>query len=322
MDFWKGNGDHKDTITILQGIKNKLPNAKVDFAKGYEDGEKTNAALQGELTVKAKTADVIIATIGIPGKLAGEARTLADIAPSPAQLEMLKTLKATGKPLTIVVQTGRPMVLTEVDKNYPSILNAWIGGTEHGNAVADILFGDVNPSAKTTMTFPYAVGQIPVYYNQYNTGRPHIDGREGPDNFWVSRYRDIPNSPLYPFGYGLSYSKFEYGNPAIEKSEITINDNVNVSVTVKNTGKMAGQEVVQLYIRDPFASRVRPLKELKDFKKILFNAGESKTVKFSLPANKLGFYDEEGNWLLEAGEYHIFVGTNSRDVKEMKLMLK
>lgn len=322
LDFWKGNGDHKDTITILQGIKNKLPNANVSFAKGYEKAETTNAQMLKELTDKAKTADVVVATIGLFGDLAGEARSLADIAPSPAQMEMLTTLKATGKPLVIIVQAGRPMVLTNVDKNYPAILNAWIGGTEHGNAVADILFGDVNPSAKTTMTFPVAVGQIPVYYNHYNTGRPHVDGQDGPNDFWVSRYRDIPNSPLYPFGYGLSYSTFEYGNPVIAKQEININEKVEISVSVKNTGKMAGQEVVQLYIRDPFASRVRPVKELKDFKKITLNAGESKLVTFSMPAEKLGFYDEDGNWLLESGEYSIFIGTNSRDVKETKLMLK
>ena len=192
LDFWKGNGDHKDTVTILQGIKNKMPNAKIDFAKGYEKTEETNAAMLKELSDKAKTADVVVAAIGIPGELAGEARSLSNIAPSMAQIEMLKTLKATGKPLVIVVQAGRPMVLTDVDKNYPAILNAWIGGTEHGNAVADILFGDVNPSAKTTMTFPVAMGQIPVYYNHYNTGRPSVDGNNGPDNFWVSRYRDIP----------------------------------------------------------------------------------------------------------------------------------
>lgn len=322
LDFWKGNGDHKDTVTILQGVRNKLPGANVNFARGYENTEQTSSAVLKELTDKARSSDVVIATIGIPGKLAGEARTLADIAPSTAQLEMLKTLKAAGKPLVVVVQAGRPMVLTDVDKNYPAILNAWIGGTEHGNAIADILFGDVNPSAKTTMTFPFAVGQIPVYYNHYNTGRPHVDGQEGPNDFWVSRFRDIPNSPLYPFGYGLSYTTFEYGAPSIKRSEININDNVEVSVTVKNTGKFAGQEVVQLYIRDPFASRVRPVKELKDFRKISLKPGESKTVAFSMPAERLGFYDEEGNWLLEAGEYRIFVGANSRDVKETKLMLK
>ncbi len=322
LDFWKGAGEHKDTVTILQGIRNKLPKATVDFATGYESEEKTSEKLLRELSEKARSSDVIVATIGIPGKLAGEARSLADIAPSPAQFEMLKRLKSTGKPVVIVVQAGRPMVLTEIDKQYPAILNAWIGGTEHGNAVADILFGDVNPSAKTTMTFPYAVGQIPVYYNQYNTGRPHVDGQEGPDNFWVSRYRDIPNAPLYPFGYGLSYTTFEYGNPVIAKPKININDNVNVSVTVKNTGKRAGLEIVQLYIRDPSASRVRPVKELKDFKRVELNANETKTIVFEFPAAKLGFYDENGNWLLESGEYKIMIGPNSRDLRETGLTLK
>ncbi|MDH3528364.1 MAG: beta-glucosidase BglX, partial [Acidobacteriota bacterium] len=306
LDFWKGHGDHKDTITILEGIKNKLPGASVSFSKGYNppeyddsyyafnnikrEDEKTHtpAQLLGGLKVQAAAADIIIAVIGLSGRVAGEARTLADIDPHPAQMAMLETLKATGKPVVVVVQSGRPLILTEIDKNYPAILNAWIGGTEHGNAVADILFGDVNPSAKTTISFPYALGQVPIYYNRYNTGRPHIDGREGNDRFWVSRYRDIPNEPLYPFGYGLSYSKFEYSGMSLAKNKINQNQSVNVSVTVKNTGKRAGHEVVQLYIRDLVASRVRPLKELKDFKKVEIGAGESKTVNFELPAEKLG----------------------------------
>ncbi|MDH3492565.1 MAG: beta-glucosidase BglX [Acidobacteriota bacterium] len=340
LDFWKGHGDHKDTITILEGIKNKLPGASVSFSKGYNppeyddsyyafnnikrEDEKTHtpAQLLGGLKVQAAAADIIIAVIGLSGRVAGEARTLADIDPHPAQMAMLETLKATGKPVVVVVQSGRPLILTEIDKNYPAILNAWIGGTEHGNAVADILFGDVNPSAKTTISFPYALGQVPIYYNRYNTGRPHIDGREGNDRFWVSRYRDIPNEPLYPFGYGLSYSKFEYSGMSLAKNKINQNQSVNVSVTVKNTGKRAGHEVVQLYIRDLVASRVRPLKELKDFKKVEIGAGESKTVNFELPAEKLGFYDEDGNWLLEPGAYKIFVGSSSRDVLEADLTLE
>jgi len=322
LDFWKGAGEHKDTVTILQGIKNKIPNASVSFAKGYEDGEKTSDALIADVRQRAANADVIVAVIGIPGRLAGEARSLADISPSPAQMAMLDAAKASGKPVVVVVQAGRPMVLTNVDKEFPAILNAWIGGTQHGNAVADILFGDVNPSAKTVMSFPYAVGQIPVYYNHYNTGRPHVDGREGPDDFWVSRYRDIPNSPLYPFGYGLSYTTYEYGAPVLSASEVGSEDNFRVSVTVKNTGSRAGSETVQLYIRDLAASRVRPVKELKAFKKVEFNAGETKTVTFGLNARNLGFYDEEGNRLLEPGAFKIFTGPNSRDVKEADLVLK
>ncbi|NNE99905.1 MAG: beta-glucosidase BglX [Pyrinomonadaceae bacterium] len=340
LDFWKGHGDHKDTITILEGIKKKLPGAKVSYSKGYnskvyddsfyafnnikktDEKRPSSAQLVSDLRAKAASADVIIATIGLTGRVAGEARSLADINPDPEQMAMLKALKATGKPLVVVVQAGRPLILTDIDKNYPAILNAWIGGTEHGNAVADILFGDVNPSAKTTISFPYALGQIPIYYNRYNTGRPHKDGQEGPDRFWVARYRDIPNEPLYPFGYGLSYSNFEYSGMKLSKNTMNQNEKVVVSVTVKNSSKRAGREIVQLYIRDLVASRVRPLKELKDFKKVEIKAGESKTVTFDLPAEKLGFYDEEGNWLLETGAYKVFVGPNSRDVQEVGLTLE
>ncbi len=340
LDFWKGNGDHKDTVTILEGIRNKVPGAKVSFAKGYNSTEYddsyyafnnikrtdekrvSQAELVKDLSTKAASADVIIATIGLSGRVAGEARTLADINPDPEQMAMLKALKATGKPVAVVVQSGRPMVLTDVDKNHSAILNAWIGGTEHGNAVADILFGDVNPSAKTTISFPYALGQIPVYYNHYNTGRPHVDGQEGGDHFWVSRYRGIPNAPLYPFGFGLSYTSFEYTGLTLSKSKINQNDILTISINVKNTGSRAGQEVVQLYIRDLVASRVRPVKELKDFKKVAIGAGETRTVTFSFTAPKLGFYDEEGNWLLEKGAYKIFVGPNSRDVLEADLALE
>jgi len=322
LDFWKGNGDHKDTVTILEGIKNKVPGAKVHFAKGYEKGEKTNDKLLNEVGSKARSADAIVAVIGIPGELAGEARSLADISPSPAQMAMLKAAKAAGKPLVVVVQAGRPMVLTAVDAEYPAILNAWIGGTEHGNGAADILFGDTNPSAKTTITFPYSVGQIPVYYNHYNTGRPHVDGQEGPDNFWVSRYRDIPNSPLYPFGYGLSYTTFEYGDLSLSASQVGAETDFTVSVNVKNTGSRAGHEIVQLYIQDIAASRVRPVKELKKFKKVAIAAGETKKVTLAMNARELGFYDENGTWLVEPGAFKIFVGPNSRDVKEADLVLR
>ena len=340
LDFWKGNGQHEDTITILEGVKQKLPGATVSYTKGYnstqyddsfyafnnikktDEKRLSDADLMKDLKMKAAKADVIVATIGLTGLVAGEARTLADIDPAPEQMKMLAALKATGKPMVVVVQSGRPLILTEIDKKYPAILNAWIGGTEHGNGVADILFGDVNPSAKTTISFPYALGQVPIYYNRYNTGRPHKDGDEGNDHFWVARYRDIPNEPLYPFGYGLGYSKFSYSNMKLAKKTINQNQMVEASVTVKNEGKRAGEEIVQLYIRDPVASRVRPIKELKDFKKVMINAGESKTVTFKLPATRLGFYDEDGNWLLEEGAYKIFIGANSRDVMEADLTLE
>lgn len=321
LDFWKAQGEDKHTVTILQGIKNKLPDALISYAQGYDSNLKTSELLLKELKSKALVADVIIAVIGISGKNAGEARCLADIAPSSGQMAMLNALKATGKKVIVVVQAGRPMILTEVDKKFPAILNAWIGGSEHGNAVADIIFGDFNPSAKTVISFPYSMGQIPVYYNHYNTGRPHKDGDEGPDAFWVSRYRDIQNAPLYPFGHGLSYSTFEYGDLKISKSSINKNESTELSVSIKNTSQRAGEEIVQLYIRDLASSRVRPVKELKDFKKILLQPGESRMVSFNLPASKLSFYDENGETLLETGAFKVYVGPDSEHLKEVDLIL-
>lgn len=322
LDFWCAQGDFKDVTTYRQGITEKLPNATVQYAQGYNLEGKSSEELLSELKIKAAQAEVVIAVIGITGKIAGEARSLADINPSPGQLDMLRTLKASGKTVVVVVHAGRPMILTEVQKLAPSILYAWLAGTKQGSAAADILFGDFNPSAKTVMSFPYAVGQIPVYYNAYNTNRPHTDGNEGPNDFWVSRYRDLPNSPLYPFGFGLSYTTFEYSNFALSASEMTKLGKVTASVTVKNTGNRDGEEVVQLYVRDLVGSYVRPLKELKGFEKINLKAGESKTVSFTIDASKLSYFDETGKILLESGKYKIFVGGNSRDVKEANLTLK
>jgi beta-glucosidase len=321
LDFWKGMGEHKNTVTILEGLKAKFPNAKIDFVRAYTRDGKEIPGAKNEIKLKANNADVIIATIGLFGDLAGEARSLADISPLPGQMAMLNAANATLKPVVVVVQAGRPMVLSEVVKSNSTILNAWIGGSQHGHGVADVLAGDVNPSAKTVMSFPVAVGQIPVYYNRYNGSRPHIDGNEGPADFWVSRFRDIPNEPLFPFGFGLSYSKFEYSNLILSKSTINQNETVLISFDVKNTSNVDGTEISQLYIRDVVAQPIRPVKELKDFQKNSFKAGESKTLTFELPASKLGFYDENGNELLQKGAFKIFVGKNSREVLEANLEL-
>jgi beta-glucosidase len=200
-----------------------------------------------------------------------------------------------------------------------AIVQCWILGTETGNAIADVLTGDYNPSAKTVMTFPYAVGQIPVYYNHFNTGRPLPDAG---DQSWKSRYRDIPNEPLYPFGYGLSYTTFHYTNLQLDKSSVQKGDSLLASVTVTNTGKYDGEEVVQLYIRDITASIIRPVKELKAFRKIFLKAGESKTVDFTVKDKDLAFYDGEGNIVLEGGKFIIFVGGDSQHVSEQGFELK
>ena len=322
LDFWKGMGEHKHTVTILEGIKAKYPNATIEFVKAVDRNGSFDKAALSQIKAKAKKAEVIIATIGLFGDLAGEARSLGDLKPSPGQMEMLNAAKASGKPTVVLVQAGRPMVLTDVVKEYPTILYTWIGGTQHGHGVADVLSGDVNPSAKTVMSFPYSVGQIPVYYNAYNSGRPHKDGDEGPDHFWVSRYRDTPNQPLFPFGYGLSYSKFDYSGLSLSKQSINQNESITVSVTIKNTSNVDGYEIAQLYIRDLVSQPVRPVKELKDFKKIFIKAGQSQQVSFELPASKLGFYDANGDIMLQPGAFKVFVGTNSRDLLEASFELK
>ena len=322
LDFWKGMGDHKNTVTILEGIKAKYPKAKIEFIRAYNRDGSPIAGTANEIKTKGAKSDLIIATIGWFGDLAGEARSLGNLSPSAGQMEMLAAAKATMKPTVVIIQAGRPMILTEVAAHHKTILCAWIGGTQHGHAVADILSGDVNPSAKTVMSFPYSVGQIPVYYNNYNSGRPHVDGREGPNDFWVSRYRDQPNQPLFPFGYGLSYSKFSYSNLSVDKVVFNQNETVKVSVDVKNTSNVDGVEIAQLYIRDMVAQPVRPIKELKDFKRVLIKAGETKTLTFDLPSSKFSFYDEEGNTLLQNGTFKIFVGGNSKDVLETQTELK
>jgi beta-glucosidase len=318
LDFWKGQGEHKNTVTILEGIKAKYPNAKVEFVRCYTKEGKTIEGSLLELVNKAKKADVILATIGIIGNLAGEARSLAEISPAAGQMEMLKQAKTTNKPIVVLVQAGRPMVLTEVVANHSTILNTWIGGTQHGNGVADILSGDVNPSAKTVMSFPVSVGQIPVYYNHYNSGRPEKNATD----FWVNKYQDIPNDPLFPFGFGLSYSKYEYSNLKLSKNTLNQNESITVSINIKNTSTVDGIEIAQLYIRDMVAQPIRPVKELKDFKRIALKAGESQTVSFELPTSKLSFFDAEGNTLLQRGAFKVFVGTNSNDVLEANFELK
>jgi beta-glucosidase len=322
LDFWKGQGEHKNTVTILEGLKAKYPDATITFIRSVSREGAFDAASVKEMKKVAKKADVIIATIGLFGDLAGEARSLSDVSPSDGQMEMLANAKATGKPVVVLVQAGRPMIMTDVVKDFNTVLYTWIGGTQHGHGVADVLSGDVNPSAKTVMSFPVAMGQIPVYYNHYNGSRPHIDGNEGPAHFWVSRYRDIPNEPLYPFGYGLSYSTYDYSDLKISKSSINQNESVTVSVNIKNTSKVDGTEIVQLYIRDLVSQPVRPVKELKDFARVFIASGQSKTVTFELPATKLSFFDQDGNVLLQKGAFKIFVGTNSRDVLEGDLELR
>jgi len=317
FDFWVAQGKSKDAVTIVEAFKNKFSN--MQFAKGYTTDLTTNDVLINEAVTMAADADVIVVNVGISGKLAGEDRSLAHPEIPASQVQLLKALKATGKKIVLLVSSGRPLVLTPVEPLADAIVQCWILGTEHGSAIAEVVSGDYNPSGKTVMTFPYAVGQIPVYYNHFNTGRPtETDGMGN----WYSRYKDVPNEPLYPFGFGLSYTQFTYSKPQLSSNTISKGQNLNVTVTLTNSGTKDGEEVVQLYIRDYAASVVRPVKELKGFEKIALKAGESKTVSFTLTAKELSFYNAEGKLVLETGKFSVFIGGNSKDTQQADFELK
>jgi beta-glucosidase len=239
---------------------------------------------------------------------------MSDIGIQKVQQNLLKALLGTGKPVVLVLINGRPMTLQWENANVSAILEAWAGGTEAGNAVASILFGDYNPSGKLTTTFPISVGQIPLYYNHKNTGRP-MD----PKNKFTSKYLDISNDPVYPFGYGLSYTTFEYSDLKLSKTQLKGEEKLTASVTLTNTGKVAGEEVVQLYIQQPAASVSRPVKELKNFKKVLLQPGEKKDINIEIGTNDLKFYNSDLKYDWEPGDFIIYMGTNSRDTKSARV---
>lgn len=310
FDFWIAQGNPNEATTILDGLKKKFINTS--FSDGYTADANTSDSLIAAAVKASENAEVIVVNLGISGKLAGEDRALAKPEIPAGQIELLKALQKTNKPIVALISSGRPLVLTQLQPLVNSIVQCWILGTTTGDAVADIVSGDYNPSAKTVMSFPYAIGQIPVYYNHFNTSRPSPEDGSA----WVSRYRDIPNAPLYPFGFGLSYTSFAYSNLTLSAVSITKNKKIIATVTVANTGKKDGEEVVQLYIRDITASIIRPVKELKAFEKISLKAGESKTVSFTLSPKDLSFFDADGKVIFEAGKFTVFVGGNSRDVIE------
>jgi beta-glucosidase len=288
------------------------------FGKTLHRDKRTAAQLREEALKVASAADVIVVAMGESAEMTGEASSRADLDIPDTQKELLKELVKIGKPVVLVLFTGRPLTLKWEDENVPAILNVWAGGSEAGHAIADVLFGDVNPSGKLTMTFPQNVGQVPIYYAHKNTGRPLGKWFEK----FRSAYLDVSNDPLYPFGYGLSYSQFTYGDVSINKNEIASGEPLTVTCKVTNTGKMAGAETVQLYIRDWVGSITRPVKELKGFQKIFLQPGESKEVSFTLTTDQLGFYKSDLTFGAEPGDFSVFVGSNSRDVKEQKFKLK
>ncbi len=285
---------------------------RIDIDKRTPD-EMLNEALE-----IANKSDVIVAVVGEASEMTGEAASRTDITLPESQKKLIRALVKTGKPVVLVMMSGRPLALVEENKLATSILHVWHAGTEAGNAIADVLFGNYNPSGKLSVSFPVNVGQVPIYYSQKNTGRPSSD--DSPK--FQSNYLDAPNAPLFPFGYGLSYTSFSYGDISLNKTSMKMNENITASVTITNTGKYDGEEVVQLYIRDLVGSVTRPVKELKGFQKIKLKAGEAKKVNFTINVNDLKFYNSDLKFVAEPGDFKLFIGGNSRDVKELNFKLQ
>ncbi|MGR7812281.1 beta-glucosidase BglX [Lacinutrix undariae] len=286
------------------------------FGKDIPRDDKTDKQLLDEALAIAKKSDVIVAAIGETAELSGESSSVTNLQIPQAQKDLLNALLKTGKPVVVVLFTGRPLAITEENEKADAILNVWFPGSEAGLAISDVLFGDVNPSGKLTATFPMNVGQVPIFYNHKNTGRP-LGNEEGNFEKFRSNYLDVRNEPLFPFGYGLSYTTFTYGDITLSKETMTMDGSIEASVEVTNSGDYDGKEVVQLYTRDLVGSATRPVKELKGFQKIELEKGETKTVTFTLTAEDLKFYNTSLEFVAEPGEFQVFIGTDSA-VKAMK----
>jgi len=313
LGWWAGDGKEENTVTPLAGIKAKVPaQTKVGYAKGCDVTGDSTAGFQ-EAVDLAKVSDVAIVFVGEIADMVGEAASRATLDLPGRQLELVQAVHAAGKPVIIVLVNGRPLSVGWIVNNVPAILESWMGGTQSGNAIADILFGDVNPGGKLPVTVPRAVGQVPIYYNHMNTGRP-----PEAQNRYTSKYYDLPWTPLFPFGYGLSYTTFKIGKLQLSAPRIPASGQLTVSVEVENTGRRAGDEVVQLYIRDLVASMTRPVKELKGFQRVTLQPGEKRRVEFVLGPEHLGFWNREMRYVVEPGEFRVMVGANSVDVLEAK----
>ena len=338
---WSVAVDLTKPATVVEGIQEVAGNnAKVVYAKGshlindakyeqnatmfgrtlHRDQEtRSNEEMLQEALQISKDADVIVAALGESSEMSGESSSRTEIGIPDVQKELLRELLKTGKPVVLVLFTGRPLTLTWENENVPAILNVWFGGSEAAHAIGDVLFGDVNPSGKLVATFPQNVGQIPLFYNHKNTGRPLHEGR------WFEKFRsnylDVSNDPLYPFGYGLSYTTFSYSDVKLSSTTLDAKGELTASVTVTNTGKYDGAEVVQLYIRDLVGSVTRPVKELKGFEKTFIKAGESKNVSFKITPELLKFYNYNLEYVFEKGDFDVMIGGNSSDVKSARFTL-
>jgi beta-glucosidase len=313
---WNGDGREENTITMLAGIKAAVsPQTNVVYAKGCDIRGATDAGF-AEAVERAKESEVAVVFVGESDEMGGEAASRSSLDLPGRQMDLVKAIQATGKPTVVVLVNSRPLTIGWIADQVPAILVAWMGGSQAGNAISDVLFGDVNPSAKLPMTFPRTVGQVPIYYNHLNTGRPPEE-----QNKYSSKYLDVPWTPLYPFGYGLSYTTFKLSNLQLSAPRIRATDKLVVSVDVENSGTRDGDEVVQLYIRDLVASMSRPVKELKGFQRVALKRGEKRRVEFTLSHDDLAFWNREMRFVVEPGEFSVMVGSNSRDVIEAKFQV-
>ncbi|MBD0326760.1 MAG: glycoside hydrolase family 3 C-terminal domain-containing protein [Pyrinomonadaceae bacterium] len=307
---WSGDGRKEDAVTLLAGLKAKVAEfggakAKITYAKGCDiSGDSTEGF--AEAVRAASESDVTIVAVGESAEMSGEAASRSSLDLPGRQLDLVKAIHATGKPMIVVLMNGRPLTINWIAENAPAILETWFAGTQGGAAIADVLFGDVNPGGKLPVTFPRAVGQLPLYYNHKNTGRP-------PDakNKYTSKYLDVPWTPLYPFGHGLSYTQFRLTNLQLSAQIISLDGRITASVEVENTGRRTGDEVVQLYLSDVASSVTRPVKELKGFERIRLRAGERRRIQFTLTPQHLGFYNREMRFVVEPGAFKVMVGTSS-----------
>ena len=344
LGSWTGDGRAEDTVTLFAGIKAKLsPQARVVHVKGVAiegrgvtgnyDAAPINASNAGgtnvasaaateatrlattpvpeggiaEAVSAARATDVTIIAVGETAEMSGEAASRASLDLPSKQLELIQAIHAIGKPYAVVLMNGRPLTINWAAENSPAILETWFAGTQAGHAIADVLFGDVNPGGKLPVTFPRHIGQVPIYYNQKSTGRPPTDQK------YTSKYLDVPVTPLYPFGFGLSYTQFRLSDMQLSDKTIKPDGQLTASVEVANTGQRAGDEVVQLYIRDVASSVTRPVKELKGFERVTLGPGEKRRVRFTLTPEHLGFYNREMRFIVEPGAFKVFAGTNSVD---------
>jgi beta-glucosidase len=320
LGFWSYQwpDDSSRIISPWTGIQQHVsPSTRLLYAKGCGI-EDTSTAGFAEAVAIASQADVVIMDVGEAPDMSGEAKSRSNLHLPGVQEDLIRAIRATGKPIVVMISAGRPLIFNWTADHIPAILYTWWLGTRAGNAMADVLFGDYNPSGKLPISFPRAEGQIPIYYNHYSTGRP---AKSDSDIYYVSAYIDLLNGPRFPFGFGLSYTNFSYSDITLSSASLKPGDKLTATVTLTNTGKYAGRETVQLYIRDLVGSVVRPVKELKGFQQVFLQPGESRKITFTISADDLRFYNEKLEYIYEPGEFRIFIGGNSNDVKEAKFVL-